>query len=155
MAENGLFLASSFVLFEKGDEILLLLRKNTGYMDGFYGLPAGHIDKGETPIETAIREAKEEVDIDLIAADLSLIDIVQADAVYEKNVDYFNFFFKASKWQGEPKNMEPNKCAELVWANVNNLPDNLLEHVRLILQNRKNSPTILATEQVRNRNTNS
>ncbi len=154
MADYAQFLAASFVLFLKDNKILLLLRQNTGYMDGFYGLPAGHVDAGETPIDAAVREAKEEVNINILPKDIELIDIVQADAVFERGGDYFNFFFKADKWQGDPKNMEPEKCASLEWFDLNNLPDNLLEHVALVLQNIDNSPTILATEQVKNRNSN-
>lgn len=148
------FLAASFVLFVKNGKVLLLLRQNTGYMDGYYGLPAGHVDAGETPIDAAVREAKEEVNIDILSKDIRLIDVVQADAMSERGTDYFNFFFKADKWQGEPENMEPDKCASLEWFDLNNLPDNLLEHVALVLQNIDNSPTILATEQVKNRNSN-
>src|SRR3989338_2613481 len=38
--------AYAFVI--KEHKILLILRKNTGWMDGKYGLPAGHLEKDET-----------------------------------------------------------------------------------------------------------
>ena len=44
-------------------EILLSLRKNTGYRDGEYELPGGHVEEGETEEETALREVFEETNI--------------------------------------------------------------------------------------------
>ena len=58
---------SSYVIFRRGDEVLLLRRHNTGYQDGNYGLPSGHIEEGEFALTGAIREAHEEVGIKLPA----------------------------------------------------------------------------------------
>lgn len=33
---------------------------------GFYGFPKGHVEGNETEVETAIRETKEEVNIDVV-----------------------------------------------------------------------------------------
>lgn len=38
------------------------------------------------------------------------------------------FFFAASRWEGEPVNMEPHKCAGLVWADPNALPPNMIPY---------------------------
>ena len=43
------------------EDVLLALRKNTGYNDGEYELPGGHVDAGEDIINAMIREAKEDV----------------------------------------------------------------------------------------------
>ncbi|MBI5728493.1 MAG: NUDIX domain-containing protein, partial [Candidatus Magasanikbacteria bacterium] len=48
-------------------EVLLLLRENTGFCDGQLGLPAGHVDGGETLHAAMCREAKEEVGLQLRA----------------------------------------------------------------------------------------
>jgi 8-oxo-dGTP diphosphatase len=42
-------------------QILFLERHNTGFQDGLYGLPAGHIEGYETYFEAIQREIREEV----------------------------------------------------------------------------------------------
>ena len=43
------------------DEKVLLVKHNAGHWD----FPKGHVEEGETEIETAIREVKEETNIDI------------------------------------------------------------------------------------------
>ncbi len=38
---------------------------------------------------------------------------------------YVNLDFLVTKWSGEPKNMELEKCYELKWVDLSNLPENL------------------------------
>lgn len=42
------------------------------------------------------------------------------------NDNYFNFFLTTNKFEGEPSIMEPNKCEELLWCDINNLPENTI-----------------------------
>ena len=49
----------------RGDSVLLLRRSNTGFEDGRLSVVAGHVEPGESVTAAAIREAREEVGIDL------------------------------------------------------------------------------------------
>ena len=119
------------LLFFREDQILLLRRFNTGYADGQYSVPAGHLDGGETVMSAAAREAEEEVGlkIDLDAMEFST---VMHRIEEEERVD---FFVQVHSWRGEPFNAEPEKCDDLRWVDVNQLPVNVVPYVRQALAN--------------------
>lgn len=53
----------------------------------------------------------------------------------EERVD---FFVNIHKWQGEPFNAEPEKCDDLLWSNVDQLPANTVPYVGQALINHFN-----------------
>jgi len=119
------------LLFFRGDQILLSRRFNTGFRDGEYSVPAGHLDGGETVMEAAAREAEEEVGIELEADDMTFSSVMHRIEGDER----VDFFVHVRKWQGEPFNAEPDKCDDLRWVNVNQLPSNTVPYVRRALGN--------------------
>ncbi|GAA4632864.1 hypothetical protein GCM10023196_068100 [Actinoallomurus vinaceus] len=64
------------VILERGDEILLLERQGTGYGDGMFHLPSGHLEQGESVTDGAAREAREEVGVRIDPSDLRLAAVV-------------------------------------------------------------------------------
>jgi len=54
---------ASYLILRRGNEILLMRRKGSGYYDGWYSVPAGHVEAGELPMNALIREIKEELSI--------------------------------------------------------------------------------------------
>jgi 8-oxo-dGTP diphosphatase len=121
------------LLFFREDQVLLLRRFNTGYADGQYSVPAGHLDGGETVVAAAVREGLEETGM-RIAAD----DIVFSSVVHRKDGDErVDFFVHVRHWQGEPANTEPDKCDELRWVHLNEMPDNVIPYVRKAIQNHR------------------
>ncbi len=126
------FLAASYLILMRGDDILLLRRHNTGYRDGEYGLPSGHLEKGESPIETAIREAKEEIGVDISPGDLDFMHVLYRKDDGQSN-EYIDFFFTCRRFRGELKNLEPNKCDDLNWFEIDKLPENTIDYVRYVL----------------------
>jgi ADP-ribose pyrophosphatase YjhB (NUDIX family) len=114
------------VLFVRGDEVLLLRRANTGYEDGNYSVPAGHVEALETVTEAATREAREETGLELSAGDVRHA-LVMHRMAEEDRIDFFVF---AERWDGEPRNAEPEKCDELRWVRFDALPGNVVPYVR-------------------------
>ncbi|RPJ23795.1 MAG: NUDIX domain-containing protein [Chloroflexi bacterium] len=119
------------LLFFREDQVLLLRRFNTGYADGQYSVPAGHLDGGETVMAAAAREAEEETGLRI-----DMDNIVFSSVMHRTDEDErVDFFVHVRQWPGEPANTEPDKCDELRWVNVNELPGNLIPYVRKAIQN--------------------
>ena len=116
------------------EEILLQKRKNTGYMDGYWDFSAtGHVEDMESMKMAIKREAKEEICIDIDINDLEFITLIHK--VSDINIIYYNGYFKAKKWKGEPKIGEPNKNEEIKWFDIHNLPDNLVDDRKEAINN--------------------
>ncbi|KQP68541.1 DNA mismatch repair protein MutT [Microbacterium sp. Leaf288] len=123
---------SSYVYLRRGGAVLLQLRQNTGYMDGCWAAgAAGHVELGETAVDAAIREVREELGVALAAATLTPVTVMQrtdgTDNPIEQRVDWF---FVCDEWEGEPEILEPRKCAELAWFDLDALPDRMPEYER-------------------------
>jgi len=115
-----------------GTEVLLQLRQNTGYMDGHWAAAAaGHVERGETAYDAARREALEEIDVRDLALEFvtSMHRTRHADPIDER----IDFFFTARSWTGEPRIVEPAKCAELRWCPLDALPEPVVPHERMVL----------------------
>ena len=123
-----------FVTLRKGDQIAMVLRKNTGWMDGFYGLPAGKVEYFETYTQGAIREAKEEAGVIIKPDDLHVIHVAHRHAQDDKEfMDWVDVYFEVDDWEGEPHNAEPEKSERLDWLELNNLPENIVPPQRAAL----------------------
>lgn len=134
MTKRHTIIPASYLFLMKNDKILLLRRFNTGFEDGNYSLIAGHVDSGETFTQTIIREAKEEAGIDLDFDSLELVHMMHRKSTY-KNEERIDAFFIAKNWKGEIKNMEPHKCDDLSWFNINNLPENVIPYIKKVIEN--------------------
>ena len=121
------------LFFFRENQILLIRRFNTGFRDGEYSVPAGHLDGGETVIAAARREAQEEVAVQIEPEDIQYSNVMHRMEGDER-VDYF---VHVTKWDGEPVNAEPNKCDDILWANVEDLPANTIPYIRRALHNHR------------------
>jgi len=123
------------LFFLRENQILISRRFNTGFRDGEYSVPAGHLDGGETVMEAGIREAKEEVGVELNVNDMVFSSVMHRIEDDER----VDFFVHVHKWQGEPFNAEPDKCDDLRWVEINNLPANTVPYVKQALMNHLNN----------------
>ncbi len=121
-----------YVLIRKGDLILLVLRENTGYMDGNYGLPAGRVEDQETFTVGAIREAAEEVGIRIES--LRHVYTQHRNSREKEKNQWIDVFFEADQWSGEPANNEPEKHSKVEWLPISHLPENIMDYQEYALE---------------------
>ena len=119
------------LLLVREGSVLLLRRYNTGYEDGNYSVVAGHVEGGEELSTAMVREAQEEAGIGVSPSDLEVVGVMHV----KTDKEYISFFFKASVWSGDVTNMEPDRCDELRWSGIDDLPDNTIPYVRHAIEN--------------------
>ena len=115
-------------------EVLLALRKNTGYNDGKYELPGGHVNEGEDLMNAMIREADEELKIKLKLEDLHIKHILHH---YKGN--RLKFIISSEKYEGNLEIGEPEKCEKLEWFNIEELPENLDKRAKKVIREIENN----------------
>lgn len=121
-------LVTVHILFLRDKDILLSLRNNIS-SHGLYGLVAGHLDGGETVIEASIREAREEVGVVIDPEDIEFATVCHS---YNKknNREIIQFYFICRKWNGEFKNNELDKCADIRFFPLSDLPTNMVPYIQ-------------------------
>lgn len=130
--------AAVHLLLIREGQVLLLRRANTGYEDGNYSVIAGHLDGDETVYVAIQREAREEAAITIERDDLRMVGLLQRRAATAGDDERIDFFLAASDWSGVIQNVEPQKCDELAWFPLTDLPTNMIPYVRQALDNYRN-----------------
>lgn len=122
---------AAFVIFRNQDgKVACLLRANTNWMNGKYGLPAGKVEQGESAEAAAIREAKEEVGIELKPANLEhRLTVFRTSSIENEPTPWVDILFEATNWPGELQNAEPDKHSSLDWLDLDNLPENVTPYM--------------------------
>ena len=112
------------------DQLLLQLREGTGYMDGHWAAAAaGHVEAGESVLEAAVREAVEELGIEIDPADLVPLCAMHRTVAPHGPIDErVDFFFECRRWRGEPRLQESDKSVDLRWFDLDELPDPVVPH---------------------------
>ena len=129
--ERATFRAAVFVIVRDDEgRILLQRRAGTGFMDGYYDFPSGHVDMGESFTESAVRELAEETGLSAREEDLEVLHINQNYL----DTPYINIVFAAKKWSGVPKIMEEDKCDAQQFFAVDALPEKCTLAVRYVEQ---------------------
>ena len=123
------FPVSAHLLLIRDRQVLLSRRFNTGYQDGKWSVPAGHLEDGETITDCLIREAREEIDIRLDASSLDS-QIVLHRMPPGEHVSWIYFFFVARSYSGEVRNAEPERCDKIGFHPLLELPENTIPYVR-------------------------
>jgi 8-oxo-dGTP diphosphatase len=133
--ERFKMIASGYAMFIRKDTILLACRKNTGYMDGFYSLPAGHIEDGESITRGTCREIQEETGVRVNIKEMQLVHVM-----HRRSDDIrMDFFFLIKKYSQNPVNAELEKCSSMEWFPIDALPNNTIPYIKEAISNVRNS----------------
>lgn len=124
---------ASYVLVEKDGKYAFILRSNTSWMNGHYSLPAGKVEKNETFTAAAVREAKEEVGVDIKSENLKVV-MVSHRSEANDDLSWVDVYFMATSWSGEPHNAEPHMHSEFAWFSLEDLPENTIPSQKYILE---------------------
>lgn len=134
MKERNKAVPAVYLILKRDAEILLMKRANSGYYDGWYSLPAGHVEYRELPFDALIRECEEEIGITLKKEDLEFAHLCYCGASNETG-DRMNMFVVCDQGHAyEPVNAESEKCSELRWFKLEELPENTVHNVRFALE---------------------
>ncbi len=110
------------ILVVRDGKILLGKRKgSTG--GGYFGLPGGKLEFYESLEDCAKRELEEETG--LRCDNISFLHVINDPRPNDDKTHWIHFEFIAKDPVGQPKLMEPDKCAGWEWFDMNNLPDDI------------------------------
>jgi 8-oxo-dGTP diphosphatase len=112
-----------FLFLHDGPSVLLALRQDTGYDDGLWNLPSGKLEYTEDAVGGLLREAREEIGIDLDRRRVHLAATVHhraADGHTRVGLVFAAAY--APESHGEPFNAEPHKCGGIAWYPAAALP---------------------------------
>jgi 8-oxo-dGTP diphosphatase len=114
----------------KDNKLLLGKRKKIG--NGFWGLPGGHLEYGETPLEGAKRELEEETGL---KADNLVYKNTVNEILISEGTHYISINFIFNNPSDEPELIEPDKFYEWKWFDLKNLPENIFIGHKKIIDN--------------------
>lgn len=123
--------AYALIIVSRDNNLLMLKRSpDRSFAPNLYCMPGGRVEKGETFRRAVIREAHEEIGIDVQQDDLKFAHTFYRNNGKEELVVHV---FECTRWSGEPFNKEPDKHSEMMWYAKDALPDNMiLPHRRAI-----------------------
>lgn len=132
--ERFKLIPSVYLLLDREGKILLSRRYNTGFEDGNYGLISGHLDGDESVKTAMVREALEEANLAVNPEDLKVVHVLHRRTGRIEN-ERIDIFLTVEKWSGKPQIMEPDKCDDLNWFPISQLPENTIAYIRQAIEN--------------------
>lgn len=120
-------------LILKNENKILLLKRNINLQiyNGYWHLPTGGIENDEDPKSAIIREAREEINIEVEPTLAAVVinessDFLNAQSLYKD----ICMFFLSENYNGEVKNLEPSFHMEMDWFDINFLPEPVVPVVK-------------------------
>lgn len=117
---------SVYVALLRDNKVLLIRRRNSGYMDGWFTLPSGYVDDGDRLAVAAAKSLKTEVGVSVPERDLSMMHVMRC---YEPGSDKIDFYFECLLWSGFVGIQDTDKFDEMIWADFKKFPHNIMPNV--------------------------
>ncbi|KAD4983009.1 hypothetical protein E3N88_19680 [Mikania micrantha] len=121
---------SVFIL--KDNKILFGRRRSLFIGANTYGLPGGHLESGESYVECAAREVKEETGLDI--KNIKFLTTINNLPYRSTHLEVTYMRAYLSYPNQTPQNIEPDKCEGWEWFDLNNLPEPMFGPLREMLQ---------------------
>jgi 8-oxo-dGTP diphosphatase len=99
------------MILRSADQVVLTRRAPHLPAGGFWQLPGGHLEEGESVLDAVLRETGEEVGV-AVPAEATRFVHVHHHRTFT-GATRLALFFEATGWTGEPRNAEPDLCTEL------------------------------------------
>ncbi|WP_433655348.1 NUDIX hydrolase [Nocardia sp. CA-128927] len=116
------------LLLSRGEDVLLARRRNTSFGDGEWNAPGGRLDDGEDVLTAVIREADEEIGVQVDRDDVRMVASMHIQSPPGQAL--IVFIFHTDTWSGEPRNLEPDRCSELRWFAIDDIPEDTILSTR-------------------------
>ncbi len=116
-------------LFKDGKVLMGKRLSKHGY--GYFATPGGHLELGESFEECAKREALEETNLTITKAHfVDATNVIFTD----NNAHYVTCYVIAKEFEGQLKNLEPDKCLSWDWYDLDNLPTPILPSLEILFR---------------------
>ena len=98
------------------DNKVLVIRQK----QGFWGFPKGHIEEGESEIQTAIRETKEETNLDVVIEDETRFCL--SYIIEDKQINKYVVYFIAKAINNDVK-LQIEEIDDIAWVDIEKVED--------------------------------
>jgi 8-oxo-dGTP pyrophosphatase MutT (NUDIX family) len=103
------------LLVRDGQVLMVHRHPDRQFYPNCWDLPGGHIERGEAPVDAALRECLEEIGV--LVRGLRAIPMACSDPTLETHA------FMVDSWDGEPRNTAPAEHDAIRWFDICDLSD--------------------------------
>jgi 8-oxo-dGTP diphosphatase len=102
------------------DKKFLMLKRQGSHGSGQWSIPGGSLEYMEHWLDGARREVSEETDMSALNPEFLTVtnDLIEHEGV----IQHWITIWMVAEADGEPVNMEPDKCSEMAWFDFDTLP---------------------------------